>query len=261
MNIISNYLKLTLACIAAILLLLISPVHADKLDKIVETGIVRTEEGKASQEKIDQSHDAAGNLLNQFKHANKMIDGLKIYNKLLQKQVDNQLQQTWQLMQSIQVVALIGRQIMPLMVRMIDSLEQFIELDIPFLPEERNERVANLRTMLERPDVSITEKYRRVLEAYQIEIEYGKTIKAYRGTLTLNETERDVEFLRIGRVAFLYQTIGAEQTGAWDKQNKIWTSLPSNQYRIPVTKAIRIAKKQIAPDLLIMPISSAETIQ
>ncbi len=143
---------------------------------------------------------------------------------------------------------------------MLESLDQFIKLDIPFLLNERIERVTRLKAMMERPDVTVTEKFRRILEAFQIEIDYGKTIKAYRGTLEINETVRDVEFLRVGRVAYLYQTINAQQTGVWDKKNKSWIELPSAKYRIPVTKAIRIAKQQIAPDLLILPIDSAETL-
>ncbi len=235
--------------------------HAGELDKIIETGEKRTDEGKAAQQKIDKLSNAAEDLSSQYKQAVKVLDGLKVYNSLLQTQINNQGQQFADIKNSISGVALIERQIVPLMVRMIDSLDKFIQLDIPFLLDERNERVAGLISMVERSDVTVAEKFRRVLEAFQIEIDYGKTLLAYRGALDINGLEREVEFLRVGRIALLYQTLDGQETGAWDNQQKAWIQLPSGQYRLATTKALRIAKKQIAPDLLIVPISSNGSTQ
>jgi len=260
MNNSSGHSTLLKVSVAATLLFSLISVYAEDLDKIIEVGIGRTEDGQASQAKIDKLSEATEDLLSQYNKENKIVDGLKIYNDLLQKQIDDQSRLIKELNHSIDEVALIERHIVPLMVRMLESLDQFIKLDIPFLLNERIERVTRLKAMMERSDVTVTEKFRRILEAFQIEIDYGKTIKAYRGTLEINETVRDVEFLRVGRVAYLYQTINAQQTGVWDKKNKSWIELPSAKYRIPVTKAIRIAKQQIAPDLLILPIDSAETL-
>ena len=247
-----------LTATACLCLLLSGQIYAAKIDQIIETGEQRVNEGKAAQQTIDSLNDKIVDINAEYKQTIKVVEGLKIYNDLLQKQVDAQNKAMSELKTSISDVSLIERQIVPLMVKMIDSLDEFIQLDIPFTLDERNERVAKLRALLERSDVTVAEKFRRVLEAYQIEIDYGKTLKAYRGTLNTGNSEKDVEFLRVGRIALLYQTLDGSETGAWNNTTKNWESLDGPQYRIATTKALRIAKKQIAPDLLILPVASPE---
>src|SRR4029079_17177747 len=104
--------------------------------------------------------------------------------------------------------------------RMIQTLEEFVALDIPFLPEERAKRIATLKKVLASGDISISEKYRRVLEAYQIEMEYGRTLDAYTGTLSEGASARTVQFIRLGRVSLIYQTLDGAETGYWDATRK-----------------------------------------
>jgi hypothetical protein len=155
---------------------------------------------------------------------------------------------------SIDEVSVIERQITPLMIRMIEGLEQFITLDIPFLPKERTNRVADLKVMMDRADVAPSEKFRRVMEAYQVEMDYGNTLEAYSGLQAIRGQIRDVDFLRVGRTALIYQTRDASIQGAWNTQTRQWEELPSS-YRTQVTKGLRMAKKQMAPDLLMLPIA------
>jgi hypothetical protein len=157
---------------------------------------------------------------------------------------------------SIANVALIERQIIPLMIRMVDALDAFILLDTPFLMKERTERAARLREMMERSDVAAAEKFRRVIEGYQIENDYGRTIEAYKGTTEINGNQLEVDFLRIGRVALLYQTVGAGHTGAWDATSKAFIELPPAVYKKQVSDGLRIARKQVAPDLLVVPVAA-----
>ncbi|MGV0005318.1 MAG: DUF3450 domain-containing protein [Candidatus Porifericomitaceae bacterium WSBS_2022_MAG_OTU9] len=160
------------------------------------------------------------------------------------------------LQESIGQVAVVERQITPLMMRMIDALDRFVSLDMPFLLEERTGRVRRLRAMMARPDVSVSEKLRRVLEAFQIENEYGRTLEAYRGSLDVVGGKREVDFLRIGRIALLAQTAGGEQSFAWFQGQ--WLMLPPELYGQHLTKGLRIARKQMAPDLLWLPLPPAE---
>jgi len=99
--------------------------HAGELDKIIETGEKRTDEGKAAQQKIDKLSNAVEDLSDQYKQAAKVLDGLRVYNSLLQTQINSQGQQFDDIKNSTSEVAQIERQIVPLMVRMIDSLEKF----------------------------------------------------------------------------------------------------------------------------------------
>ena len=157
---------------------------------------------------------------------------------------------------SISNVALMERQIVPLMTRMVDALEDFISLDTPFLMKERTERIARLRETLERSDVTAAEKFRHVIESYQIENDYGRTIEAYKGSTEINGNQIEVDFLRIGRVALLYQTVGGATTGAWDAETGAFVELPPATYQAQVADGLKIARKQVAPDLLVVPVSA-----
>ncbi len=234
-----------------------SAIGAADVDQVTRVGEQRIEEGMAAQNQIENLSDQAGDIETEYKQVLKVVEGLKIYNGLLQRQVDNQISETAALADSIDKVSLIERQIVPLMVEMLDSLEQIIRLDVPFLQAEREERLNRLRDMMERSDVTSAEKFRRIIEAYEIENDYGRTIEAYKGSLEVAGKKREVDFLRIGRIALLYQTIGADQTGAWNQASRIWETLPPEQYKQDVTKGLRVARKQIAPDLLVLPIAAA----
>ena len=215
------------------------------------------EAARRSQGTIDRTVEETQSLERQYSVLTKEIDGLEVYNLLLRKQLESQEKEMKDLASSIDQVSIIERQVMPLMVKMIDSLEQFIELDMPFLLEERRQRVAFLKTVLDRSDVSVAEKLRRLLEAYEIENDYGRTIEVYKGTLEIAGATRAVDFLRIGRVALLYQTADAATYGMWDREQQSWVRL-SAEYRNQIRAGIKMAQKQIAPDLVLIPVPAAE---
>ena len=224
------------------------------LKPVVDEAAKINESAAKSQEKINGVTDQIDSKLQQFKTLMKEIEGLEVYNTQLRKQINNQEQEMADLNAAIDEVSVVERQITPLMMRMIDGLEQFVALDVPFLPEERANRVADLRAMMDRADVAASEKFRRVMEAYQVEMDYGRTMEAYSGIHSINGQERDVEFLRLGRTALIYQTRDASMQGVWNKQTRQWEELDSS-YRTQITKGLRMAKKQLAPDLLMLPVA------
>lgn len=212
------------------------------------------ESAKQSQDTIDGIASQIDSKLQQYKTLVKEIEGLDVYNGQLRRQIENQQQEMQNLNQAIDEVSVIERQITPLMINMIDGLEQFVALDVPFLAQERQDRIADLNVMMDRADVAPSEKFRRVMEAFQVEMDYGRTIEAYSGLQSIDGQDREVEFLRIGRTALLYQTRDASRQGVWNKQTRQWEELDSS-YRTQVTKGLRIAKKQLAPDLLMVPVA------
>jgi hypothetical protein len=227
------------------------------VDQVTREGEKRADSGAAEQKRVEQVANQTDKLLADYKTVSKVVDGLLVYNSLLQRQIDNQEREKGELSTSMTNVALIERQIIPMMTRMIDSVEQFIELDIPFLLEERRNRLERLRGMMERSDVTAAEKFRRVIEAYQIENDYGRTIEAYRGSVEINGNQQEVDFLRIGRISLAYQSVGGKQTGAWDAAAEAFVELPPEKYKTQVAHGIRVARKQVAPDLLVVPVSAA----
>lgn len=225
-----------------------------QLEDVVKAGEKINQSAEKSQQKIDGISEQIVSKIQKFKTVNKEIDGLNVYNTQMQKQIDNQLSELSALASSMEQVSIIERQVSPLMSRMIDTLEEFVALDVPFLAEERSNRINTLKEMLERADIAVSEKFRRVLEAYQIEVDYGRTIEAYTGLLEVNGSEQSVDFLRIGRVSFIYQTRDGSTMGLWDTKTKAWGDLPAS-YRTDINKGLRIARKQLAPDLVVIPLN------
>lgn len=238
-------------------LLLNSAVLATNLTQVTATNDSANDAAKASQQRIDNVAEKTDKLLSEYRLVIKEIDGLQMYNKQLEKQIAHQKMEMGSLRDAIDQVTVIERQIIPLMLRMVDSLRQFVALDVPFLKQERQERLGNLDAIMDRADVSAAEKFRKVLEAYQIENEYGRTIEAYAGTLTLDGTPREVNFLRIGRISLMYQTEDAQHHGIWHQTNRVWMPL-SDKYRTPIKEGLRIARKEVAPNLLKLPIPGPE---
>ena len=238
------------------LLVISGSLSAQAVDRIEEQGTSRAEENRAAQVEIDKLADATRDMVAEYRGELKVIEGLEVYNSLLQMQVDDQREEISAIEDSIDQVALIERQIVPLMARMIDSLEQFVELDVPFLLAERRGRIAGLRTLLVRSDVTAAEKLHRVLEAYQIENDYGRTVEPYTRTLDVEGQLREVNFLSVGRVALLYQSLDGDQVGAWDRQQRRFVSLSPADYKRHVAKGLKMARKQVAPQLLIVPLSA-----
>ena len=236
----------------------VAAVQASTLDSILNVGEAKNEAARKSQAKIDRLADETRDLLSDYKTVTKQIDGLKVYNGRLERQIENQMKRVGSIDESISQVTVIPRQMTPLVIRMIDGLEQFVELDVPFEKEERLQRIQFLRNNLDRADVTVAEKFRGVLEAYNIELQYGRGIDTYRGTIDLGGTQRDVDFLRVGRIALVYQTTDGALAGAWDKSAGAWVELPSGEYDAAIRKGIRIAKKQATIELLSMPVSAPE---
>jgi len=231
-------------------------VAAKTLEPVIERGSAIIKSASKSQQKIDALTEQTQTRFQQFQAVNRETEGLNVYNEQLQRQLQNQLAQMQKINNDIDQVSVIERQITPLMLRMIDTLSQFVELDVPFLAEERAARIQGLKGMMDRADVDVSEKFRRVLEAYQVEIGYGRTIEAYAGLIDIDGQERDVDFLRLGRTALIYQTRDNSKAGVWDQRSKSWQPL-NGKYRMHITKGLRVAKKQLAPDLLVMPIKAA----
>jgi len=236
----------------------VAAVQASTLDSILEVGEAKTVAAKKSQVKIDKLADQTRDLLGDYKTVNKQIDGLKVYNTRLQRQIDNQLKRIDEIGESIDQVTIVQRQMMPLVIRMIDGLEKFVELDMPFHMKERNQRIAFLRSNLDRSDVTVAEKFRQVLEAYKIENEYGRKIDAYKDSVEIDGVERDVNIFRVGRVSLVYQTTDTEVAGAWDQSSRSWVPLERGEYRNAIMKGLRIARKEASIDLLSMPVPAPE---
>ena len=175
--------RLSAMVLAVATTMLGASVYAATLNDIFQVAERMNVNAKKSQAKIDALNEDTRKLLSEYKIVLKEIEGLRVYNRQLEKQIANQEREMAQLSSSIDEVTVIERQITPLMLRMIDGLEQFVELDVPFLLDERRDRIERLREIMDRADVAVSEKFSQVLRAFQIENEYGRTMETYGTTI------------------------------------------------------------------------------
>lgn len=245
----------------ATVLLTLSPLGmAQTLDQVLETGEAKVAEGKASQARIDKVVDAKQGKLIRYRALLKQIEGLEQYNEQLSTQVQGQTALIEQFQGSVEQVAQIERQMLPLIMRMEGALSDFIAIDLPFHQTERRDRIGYVEKSLARADVSVAEKFRQVIEAYQIEMDYGRKIDAYHDIIKIDGADQEADILRFGRITLVAQTPDASTTAVWNRDTEAWETLPSS-YRNSVRQGIRMAKKQASIELITLPIAAPEAAQ
>lgn len=257
------FVRASVTCVAVYVLLL--PVAgnvfaAPSLNTIIETVKESNDESAASQKKIDELSDKARQLYDDYKLVVQEATSLEVYNKHVSTLIESQKNELLSLQKQLDEVAVTAREIVPLLLRMLDSLDKFVELDIPFLLDERKKRLSSLHEMISRADITVAEKYRRIMEAYLVELDYGRTIEAYESQIETGGMSRAVNFLRIGRIFLAFQTPDKSDMGVWNNSSRQWDVLDSD-YSSSITAGLRIARRQAAPDLIRLPLPSPEKLQ
>ncbi len=210
-----------------------------------------------SQKKIDSIFEQTQELLVEYRAVVDETENLKVYNDYVATLVKSQEEEIASLQSQIDSIEETKRGVVPLMVRMIDALEEFIELDVPINYEKRVARVESLRNLMERANVTVSEKFRKILEAYKIENEYADGIAAYTGTMNFEGQDITVDFFRLGRVAFLAQSLDQKSGWQWNNTTRQWEAL-DEAYLSSLTKAIKMARKLEPADLFKLPVKAAE---
>jgi len=192
----------------------------EALEKSIETTTTNFQASSKSQEKINDLSEKTRQLAAQYRSLLLQAEHVKIYNDQLANLVASQEKQQASLQQQLQDIKITEREIMPLILRMVTTLEAFISRDIPFLMEERLHRLAALQALINTANVTTSEKFRRVMEAYQVETEFGRTIETYQAKLSNEDKSETVDFLRIGRTALLYMSLDGKKMGYWQVHKK-----------------------------------------
>ena len=238
-----------LALVTLCTLGLTSNVYASGSDKIVDIGLARIKIVQASQKKIDVLSDQIEKIVSDLRTETKVVEGLIVYNDRLERTIEAQEVAMVQIEESIGQASLIERQVVPLMTKMIAAMDDFLELDMPFLIDERKARLERIKGYMTNANIAVSERFRQVMETYTRETRYGQTIEAYGERIEIDGNTLDVDILRIGRVAMYYQTKDGLQSGFWDNETRGWKSLSSDDNG-PIRHAIRIALEKESPGLL-----------
>ena len=218
--------------------------------KISTTSI---EKSGLTQEQIVKLDEQTRVLLADYQSTSKEYDSLKLYSDQVQKIINSQIEEIENILTKIDELDQTNQRIVPFMLRMIDGLENFIQLDIPFLMDERTDRLNNLKVTMDRGDVSTSEKFRLIVEAYKTELEYGRTIEAYRDNIIIDDVETSADFLRVGRIALTYLTVDGSKGGYWDTNSQTWEKASSSIKR-STEDALKVASKQAPPALIKIPV-------
>jgi hypothetical protein len=226
----------------------------DKVSTVIGEQVKTEEAARASQKRVEQLDSETTKMLSDYRQMIAETQSLKNYNAELGTQVQSQQGQLQTMSKQISEIETTSREVLPMMQKMLATLDQFVKLDLPFLTDERANRIAQLKEIMSRADVSTSEKYRRIVEAYQIEMEYGRTLEAYQGKIG----DKTVDFLRAGRVALMYQTMDGKETGYWDADAKAWKT--DNAYQDAMRAGLKVAKKQAAPDFVTVAIHAPKEI-
>ena len=235
-------------------MVLLSLASAQELDATVQVEAGINKAASSSQLRVTRLAQQTADLLAEYRSVVRETESLKIYNDNLERVVMDQREELVSINQQLNGLEATNRGIVPLMLEMIDTLDKIVENDMPFRLEERRTRVLRLRDMMDQADVTASEKYRRVMEAYQGEMEYGRSAEAY--SETLPSTGQTVDFLRVGRTLLIYQSSDQVTTGWFNPVTRTYEDLPE-RYRLEVKQGLAIARSEKAPNLVMLPVPGA----
>ena len=253
MPILQKYRYVIAVLATGVAFVFMNSVQAQSLGSTVQVETKINKDSAASQNKVTSLATQTQDLLAEYRSVVREIESLRIYNDNLQRVVNDQRSEVQSINNQLAGLEETNRGVVPLMLEMIDALDRIVEADIPFRIEERRARVLRLRDMMDQAEVTASEKYRRVTEAYQSELEFGRTTEAYSDTLPT--TGQTVDFLRVGRTLLVYQTSDNSVTG-WFNPNpdsRQFEELP-DRYRLEVKDGLAIAKNEKAPNLVTLPV-------
>ncbi|MGI9251097.1 MAG: DUF3450 domain-containing protein [Pseudohongiellaceae bacterium] len=239
-------------------------VDASIIDRALEVVEQKFNATAQQQEEIVRLANANSALFDEFQQENDNLEAWLVLNAETRGKIVRQEQLITQLDESIAEVEAITREMPLLTEKMLTAITQFIERDFPFQLERRRAQVAFARDAITNPQVSIAERFRQVLVLYQAEAAAGRTNETYPDTITFEGVEIDVNILRIGRIALIFQTTDRRVTGVWNNElgpNRGWVELPAGRYRTAVQRAIRIASQLDAPDIIELPVKAPESAQ
>ncbi|MEJ2620415.1 MAG: DUF3450 domain-containing protein [Candidatus Thiodiazotropha sp.] len=233
---------------------------AEKLKRAIDMEVAGQKAAEKSQKSVERLDDESRKMLEEYRMLSQQLQRTALANDDLQSQVERQSTEIQRISDELEEIDRMRSEIDPLMQQMLQTLAELVARDSPFLKEEREARVASLQHANEDRSLEISERFRQLLEAYQIEADYGRNIEAYQAQLVSQTNQQKmVNFLRLGRVALFYQTLDDKTGGIWDNQKGRWIALDSS-HMAELTRAIRIARKQLPPDLMVLPMLIPEEV-
>lgn len=245
----SNAKRLLLAGVVG--LAFATPAYA-QLDSAMSAAKASTAASAASQQRVENLDDEAEQMIREYRAILQQKDNVALFVDRQDIQLRKQESEIESLNKQLGTVEQIKQGMIPMMLNMTVAIEDSIKSDIPFRLDERLARVERIKEVLADPDVSPAEQYRQVLNAFKVEVSFGQGIDSYEGAHP-EKPGNVVNFIRFGRVAFVYMTKDEAEIKRYNMQTKSWEALDGN-VALQMRQAIRIAKGESAPGVVTAPV-------
>lgn len=230
-------------------------VQAQQLDQTLQTARQSTTAGAQTQQRIDTLDDQRTDIELEYRALLEQIESQRLFVEQQQVFIRSQENEVTSLQQQIERVDNIERDLAPMMREMVVNLENFVNLDLPFRLEGENGRLARIEglyELLDDPNISPAERYRVILNAYEIEASYGRSLNAYDEEILEEGIPVSVDVLQIGRVAAIRVYADGRMT-IRHANSSDWEDLPGS-YEANVTRALRIAQEVTTPSVFLAPL-------
>jgi Protein of unknown function (DUF3450) len=135
----------------------------------------------------------------------------------------------------------------------VDRLERFVAGDLPFLMEERNARIASVKEVIAKPGVTGAEKLRRVLEALQVEANYGNLVEVYQEKIMVGDEEVYADMVRVGRLSVFWRTPDGKRVGEYDRAQHKWVPLEEKYVRV-INETREMALRLRSTEVVMLPL-------
>lgn len=232
--------------------LIITPVSANTL---APAELLRDlASGEASQKQVALAADSAVAARQELLGLEQQLKDLNAYNRYMNTMVAGQERELTTLQDQLANVEETRQALVPLLLKMQSDLESWVASDIPLRSVERAERLEMLRKMMADAKISESEKYRVLLQAYQVEAEYGQRLDVWQQHLRLDGEERLVNIVSLGRIALLAMTPDGHSAWRWSTGSNNWLPL-DGKWQAEVAKAIALGEEKQTPTLLMLPLS------
>lgn len=228
------------------------PSNEELLEQAISIEASSSNAAADRQDYINRVDSQIIELIGDIQYLSQQLDLTNIYNRQMQELITSQNNEIESINQQMVELDNTNRGILPKLEEMVLTLESIIQNDIPFLLTERNLRVNDLKEILMQSNVSTSEKFRRVFEAYQIENEYGRTVESYRDEISVEDNLYNVEVFRLGRVGLYARTSDGNFNAMYSKKEKKW--IKQKGIDSELVTALKIARKELPPSLLKLPV-------
>jgi hypothetical protein len=229
-----------------------TPTRAELIDTAINLEASSSSAAANRQDTINNLDSQIIFLTGEIQYLSQQLDLTNIYNRQLQELIDSQNSEIKSINEQMEALDETNRGILPKLEEMVNILAEVIEKDTPFLIEERSQRVNEIKDLLTQSNISTSEKFRRVFEAYQIENEYGRTVEAYRDEIIVDGQNYNVEIFRLGRVGLYGRTADGDYTAMYSRSQNKWIKVKGIDDNLVI--ALKIARKEIPPSLIKLPL-------